>query len=501
MTHVETTTDLLVPQTVEAYEAALQDTVGRLGRHLRAVSHPSAGPCVDRTRGAVAAIDLDAPAVGLDLALDELGPTYLDSAMHFHHPRYAAHLNCPVTIAGLAAELVAATLNSSMDTWDQSGGATHIEQAVVDWTCSRLGLTGGSGVFTPGGTTSNLQALLLARSEARAAGARLEQLTVLATEHGHFSVAKACRALGLAHDAVVPVPVDTDGRMSPDELARTIDHTRWSGREVMAVVATAGTTDLGIVDPLRPIGEVCARAGAWLHVDAAYGGGLVTSTRHRCLLDGVDLADSVTVDFHKTFFVPIGASALVVARPRTLGHVTHHADYLNPAGCGLPNLVDRSMQTTRRFDALKVWLTLRAVGADAIGRMIDEVIDLAHRVADRVEAADDLELHSRPTLSTVVLRALPPDPDDRARFLRDPQLADDVTRCTRRLLLAQGRSIVAGTTLAGRAYLKLTLLNPAATDDDLAEVLDDVRRAARRACDQVLLERGSRPVVLAGARA
>nr|WP_277628325.1 aminotransferase class V-fold PLP-dependent enzyme [Arsenicicoccus dermatophilus] len=415
--------------------------------------------------------------------------------MHFHHPRYAAHLNCPVTIAGLAAELVAATLNSSMDTWDQSGGATHIEQAVVDWTCSRLGLTGGSGVFTPGGTTSNLQALLLARSEARATGARLEQLSVLVNEHGHFSIAKACRALGLAHDAVVPVPLDADGRMSPEGLARTIEHTRWSGREVMAVVATAGTTDLGIVDPLRPIGEVCARTGAWLHVDAAYGGGLITSTRHRGLLDGVDLADSVTVDFHKTFFVPIGASALLVARPVTLGHVTHHADYLNPAGSGLPNLVDRSMQTTRRFDALKVWLTLRAVGADAVGRMIDDVIDLAYRVADRIEAAEDLELYSRPTLSTVVLRALPPDPGDRARFLEDPQLADEVTRSTRRLLLDEGHSIVAGTTLDGRAYLKLTLLNPTATDDDLAAVLDDVSRAARRAHEQVLVEQGCRPAV------
>ena len=138
----------------------------------------------------------------------------------------------------------------------------------------------------------------------------------------------------------------------------------------MAVVATAGTTDFGSIDPLPEIAELCARPGVWMHVDAAYGCGLLASRRHRDLLDGIERADSVTVDYHKSFFQPVSSSALLVRDGGTLRHATYHADYLNPRRMveeRIPNQVDKSLQTTRRFDALKLWLTLRVMGADAVG--------------------------------------------------------------------------------------------------------------------------------------
>src|SRR5699024_3357568 len=213
-------------------------------------------------------------------------------------------------------------------------------------------------------------------------------------EHAHLSVVKAARLLGLAPDAVIALPGDGD-RMDPVTLERTLASLAESGTEVAAVVAVAGTTDHGAIDPLRAIGEVCSRHDVWLHVDAAYGGGLLVSPTHRVLLDGIGAADSVTVDFHKTFFLPVAASALLLRDGAGFRHSAVHADYLNPAD-GDDHAVDKSLQTTRRFDALKLWMTLRVMGADGIGRLLDDAIDVAARIGRTIEADPELELVRRP---------------------------------------------------------------------------------------------------------
>lgn len=345
--------------------------------------------------------------------------------MYFHHPRYLAHLNCPVVIPALLGEAVLSAVNSSLDTWDQSAGGTLIERRLVDWTAGRIGFgPAADGVFTSGGTQSNLQALLLAREEAyaRIVGGGsdrpsrpevLSRMRIVTSTAGHFSVQKAAKLLGLGADAVLTIATDAGRRMRTDDLAATLDRCRRDGQTVLAVVATAGTTDFGTIDPLDRIAEICTAAGVWLHVDAAYGCGLLVSPTRRHLLTGIERADSVTVDYHKSFFQPVSSSALVVADRRVLRHATWHADYLNPARMAerrIPNQVDKSLQTTRRFDALKLWLTLRIMGPDAIGALFDEVVDLA-AAAWRLLADDPrFEVVTRSQLSTVVFRYLPPAP-------------------------------------------------------------------------------------------
>jgi L-2,4-diaminobutyrate decarboxylase len=325
-----------------------------------------------------------------------------------------------------------------------------------------------------------LQALVLARGEARARGVAPERMRVLASVNAHFSTTKAAALLGLPAGAVVRVPADAAGRMLPGQLEEALADVAVEGAHPMAVVATAGTTDHGAVDPLAAVAEVCARYGAWLHVDAAYGGGLLVSRTRRHLLDGIERADSVTVDYHKTWFQPVASSALLVRRAATLRHSTHHADYLNPHDGGpdaVPNQVDRSLQTTRRFDALKLWMTLRTLGPDHVGDLLDSVIDLAAEV--RRELADDPELDVVPgtDLSTVLFR------------WRRPGLGEDELDCVndraRGLLLATGAASVARTTLDSRVWLKLTLLNPATTPQDVRDVLDLVRGHAHHAADEL----------------
>ncbi|MCN9239338.1 aspartate aminotransferase family protein [Streptomyces sp. RY43-2] len=463
---------LLNDLTTEGYRRSVTEGVERVATQLAAAEGPFTGVTVDALTARLDRVDLDRPLGEITAALDELEEVYLRDAVYFHHPRYLAHLNCPVVIPALVGEAVLSAVNSSLDTWDQSAGGTLIERRIVDWTTERIGFgPGADGVFTSGGSQSNLQALLLAREEALPGGAdpaSLARLRTFASEASHFSVRKSAKLLGLSPDAVVTIPVDSDHRLHTVALAHELERCTRDGLVPMAVVATAGTTDFGSIDPLPEIAELCARHGTWLHVDAAYGCGLLVSPRRRDLLSGVERADSVTVDFHKSFFQPVSSSAVLVRDGATLRHATYHADYLNPRRArqeGIPNQVDKSLQTTRRFDALKLWLTLRTMGADGIGALFDEVCDLAWQGWRLLAGDPRFEVVVEPRLSTLVFRYLPP-------VVTDPAEIDRANRAARSALFASGDAVVAGTKVLGRHYLKFTLLNPETTVDDIAAVLD-----------------------------
>ncbi|MFD0784813.1 pyridoxal phosphate-dependent decarboxylase family protein, partial [Micromonospora azadirachtae] len=236
-----------------------------------------------------------------------------------------------------------------------------------------------------------------------------------------------------------------------------------------------GTTDFGSIDPLDEIAAVGAATGVWLHVDAAYGCGLLASRTRRHLLDGIERADSVTVDYHKSFFQPVSSSAVLVRDRRVLRRVTYHADYLNPARMveqRIPNQVDKSLQTTRRFDALKLWLTLRVMGPDLLGDLFDEVVDRAAEAWELISEDPRFEVVTRSPLSTVVFRYLPTGPGR--------GLADAANLYAREALAASGAALVAGTTVDGRQFLKFTLLNPETTIDDVGHVVQLIAEHAGR---------------------
>ncbi|WP_030170835.1 lysine decarboxylase DesA [Streptomyces sp. NRRL S-813] len=458
---------LLNDLTAEHYRRSVTEGVERVAAKLAATERPFTGVTADALAPRIEQIDLDRPLHDTTAVLDELEEVYLRDAVYFHHPRYVAHLNCPVVIPAVLGEAILSAVNSSLDTWDQSAGGTLIERKLIDWTAARIGLgPAADGVFTSGGTQSNLQALLLAREETKTHD--LAELRIFASEVSHFSVRKSAKLLGLSHEAVVAIPVDHDKRMRTVALAHELERCRQDGLVPMAVVATAGTTDFGSIDPLPEIAELCAQYATWLHVDAAYGCGLLASRQHRGRLDGIERADSVTVDYHKSFFQPVSSSAVLVRDAATLRHATYHAEYLNPRRMvqeRIPNQVDKSLQTTRRFDALKLWMTLRVMGADGIGELFDEVCDLA-REGWRLLAADPrFDVVVEPALSTLVFRYIP-------AAVTDPAEIDRANLYARKALFASGDAVVAGTKVGGRHYLKFTLLNPETRPADLAAVLD-----------------------------
>ncbi|MEU5975044.1 aspartate aminotransferase family protein [Streptomyces sp. NPDC047315] len=458
---------LLNDVTAESYRRSVTEGVERVANRLATTRQPFTGVTVDQLAPTISAIDLDQPLGDASAALDELDRVYLRDAVYFHHPRYLGHLNCPVVIPAVLGEAVLSAVNSSLDTWDQSAGGTLIERRLVDWTAGRIGLgDAADGVFTSGGTQSNLQALLLAREEAKTS--ELHRLRIFTSECSHFSVQKSAKLLGLGQDAVVALPTDRDRRMQTLALAGELERCQREGSIPMAIVATAGTTDFGSIDPLPEIAELAERYGAWMHVDAAYGCGLLASPARRHLLDGIEHADSVTVDYHKSFFQPVSSSAVLVRDGATLRHATYHADYLNPRRTveeKIPNQVDKSLQTTRRFDALKLWMTLRVMGADGVGGLFDEVCDLAEAGWQTLAGDPRYDVVVRPQLSTLVFRYVP-------EAVTSPALIDRANLYARKALFASGEAVVAGTKVDGRQYLKFTLLNPETTVDDIAAVLD-----------------------------
>lgn len=478
---------LLNDRTAEHYRRSLTAGVERVAEKIAHADRPFTGVSPSQLAPVVADVNLEEPLGDPAAALDELEKVYLRDAVYFHHPRYLAHLNCPVVIPAVLGEAVLSAVNSSLDTWDQSAGGTLIERRLIKWTTDRIGLgRAADGIFTSGGTQSNLQALLLARDEAcrlveknSATPLRkpeiLPRLRILTSECSHFSIEKAATLLGLGAEAVVSVPCDQDRKMRTSALTAELERCEREDLVVMAVVATAGTTDFGSIDPLPEIADLCERAGTWMHVDAAYGCGLLVS-RRRHLLVGIERADSVTVDYHKSFFQPVSSSAVLVRDEGALGHVTYHADYLNPARMAekrIPNQVDKSIQTTRRFDALKLWLTLRIMGADSVGELFDEVVDRAADAWQLLSEDPRFEVVTRPQLSTLVFRYLPASPAGQA-------FTDEVNLHAREALFTSGEAVVASTVVDGRHYLKFTLLNPETSLSDIATVLDLIAEYAGR---------------------
>ncbi|MVP01932.1 aspartate aminotransferase family protein [Paenibacillus sp. N10] len=327
------------------------------------------------------------------------------------------------------------------------------------------------GVFTSGGTQSNYMGLLLARDRfcmsrwhwnVRELGLHpaASRMRVLCSEAAHFTVKQSAAQLGLGEQAVVSIPVDSQHRMRPDLLEQQLTQLRDDGLLPFALVATAGTTDFGSIDPLPELAAIARRHDLWLHTDAAYGGALLLSDKHAGLLAGLDLADSIAVDFHKMFYQPISCGAFLLRDRHDFRFMRQLADYLNPAEDeedGVPNLVTKSVQTTRRFDALKLYISLQHIGRLAFGEMIDYTLELAGGTAALIRQEPAFELMNEPVMNAIVFRYVPAS----CPVGRSPEeWSDELNVRIRSTLLSEGTAVLARTKANGRLWLKFTLLNP-----------------------------------------
>nr|WP_269809076.1 pyridoxal-dependent decarboxylase [Enterovibrio nigricans] len=370
-----------------------------------------------------------------------------------------------------------------------ASAATFIEQEVTDWLCGRFGFDDtADGVFTSGGTQSNLMGLLMARDHIIQAISGddvqknglpdfADKLRVICSKNSHFTMQKSASLLGLGEHAVVCVDTYSDGTISVEAAEEAISSLKAEGLIPFVITGTAGTTDHGAVDDLDDVADLASKHGMWMHVDAAYGGALKLS-RHHARLEGIERADSVTIDFHKMFFQPISCGAVILKDKSHFRYIRHHADYLNREEDVLPNLVDKSLATTRRFDALKVWMTLQNVGPQAIGSMVDHLLNQTQLVADMVNHRSNFELLAAPCLSTVLFR------------FKGNEKGSDLDALNKQIrldALVQGRAVVGETIVDGKVALKFTLLNPCLLLTDFEQLLNELDTLANEIAKQTSL--------------
>ena len=339
-------------------------------------------------------------AVSFEEILGGLERDVLPFVARISHPGYLAFIPGEGTWPGALGDLIASALNVDTCWWLGSSGPSALELVVLDWFRQWVGYPEeAAGVLVSGGSAANLTALACAR-EARI-GAMDDQAVVYLSDQTHSSVARAARALGFRPGQVRVIPTDAHVRMRSDALEGAIAADRADGRRPLMVVANAGTTAAGAVDPLHEVSEICRREEIWLHVDGAYGAFACLSERGRAALAGIELADSITLDPHKWLYQPIEVGALLVRD----GAALRHGFEISPAYLKDVEAVDREinfsdlgLQLTRTCRALKLWISLRYFGVGAFRQAIDRCLDLALHAESRIEASTELELMS-PRLS------------------------------------------------------------------------------------------------------
>ncbi|MDX3855522.1 pyridoxal phosphate-dependent decarboxylase family protein [Streptomyces sp. AK02-01A] len=445
------------PNTLRPLLATVLDAL-RDGAAERHGPLPAGGPArIDQRTRAAAEPVLPDEGTGAHHALRTLVHTLAQGAADPADPLCAAHLHTPPLALAVAADLAASALNPSMDSWDQAPAASTLETLVTRALAAEIypHHTEPDALVTTGGTESNLLALLLARE-------RHGHIQIVCGTNTHHSIHRAAWLLGLPQPLTVPAP---NGTIDLPALRQILTDLH----PPLLVTATAGTTDTGHIDPLTAIADLCATHHAELHIDASYGGPLLFSPTRRTALNGLDRAHSVALDLHKLGWQPAPAGLLAVPDTTHLAPLGHTADYLNAdddTEAGLPDLLGRSLRTTRRPDILKTAVTLKALGRTGLATLIDHTCAAAHHLARLVENHPGLELHGQPTLTTVLFR---------------PTGAPDHTVADiRRTLLTQGTAVLGRARANGRLWLKATILNPHTTPDDLETLLKLVEGSTRR---------------------
>jgi aromatic-L-amino-acid decarboxylase len=441
-------------------------------RYLESLPELPSFPTQATGAGTEHAFDAPLPRQGMGArALDDLGDVLAFSRAP--SPRFFGYVLGSGDPVGAVADLLASVLNQNVTAWRSAPAAVTIERTVVRWLAEAVGCAGFSGSLTGGGSSANLMGLAMAReakAPANEEGARSG--VVYASDEIHMSVAKAIALLGIGHRNLRLIPTGDDFRMRADELERAIERDLAAGLKPIAVVASAGTVNSGAIDPLPEIAASARRHNLWFHVDGAYGALAAIAVPER--FRGLAEADSLSLDAHKWLYQPLDCGCLLFRDPaRAQAAFAHSGDYAKSLYADPVEgfaFFEESMELSRRFRALKLWLALRYHGLDAFGEAIRRDLHHAEMLADFVRGSRDLELLAPVTLSAVCFRVA-----------RAPSSANELNALNETILkrvVRRGRVFISNATVRGQFALRACFVNHRTTEDDVRAVVEEVRAAA-----------------------
>ena len=450
-----------------------------------------------------------------DTVLAEFTTRVAPYQLNAYHPRTLSYFTPPPLVMSVVGELLAQVTQQGIDVWHAGPSGAFVEEEVIRWLTDLVGYPapvggpptdgtvsadGAFGLLTSGGVMANLVALTLvrdvhlprvARFDEPPRGRQLEGVRVYAGDQSHFSIGRSLHELGFPSETLSIIETDDELRLAPDVLARTIDSDRRAGLRPLAIAAVAGSTNTGAIDPIPALADLAEKEGLWLHVDAAYGGAVRFSARFASRVPDLQRADSVTVDPHKWFFQAYDIGAVLVRRGRDLLDTFHRSPeyYRGGArhgaedgghGSGELNFYQLGIEGTRRWRALKLWLSWKHVGSNGFARLIESNIDVAAHLAERIRASDDFEMFpDEPPLSVVCFRHLPEGRAAAAGLDADGLRALDRHQDRLQLALEEsGEGWLSTTTIRGRSCLRAGIVNYMTTRDDIDELLAILRRLA-----------------------
>ena len=462
--------------------SALEQAAGWIERYLDGVDRLPVMARVEPGEIA-AALPAHPPTHGepLEAILADVDRVLVPGITHWNHPGFMAYFGISGSPPGILGETIAAALNVNAMLWRTSPAATELEQVTLRWVAELTGLpVDWFGQITDGASSSTLYGLAAAREAAgldirtRGMAGRddLPPLRVYASTEAHSSVEKACITLGLGREGLVKVATDAEFRMRPDALREAVGADVRAGRRPIAAVATVGTTSSTSIDPVGAVADVCREHDMWLHVDAAYGGAAAVVPALRHVLDGCERADSLVLNPHKWLLTPIDCSVMYTSRPDDLrAAFSVVPEYLRTDDADAVNLMDYGVALGRRFRSLKLWMVLRAYGADGLAAVISGHVELAQRLEAAVRAEPGWELLAPVPFSTVCFRHNPHEGEREADVrARNSAILERVN--------ATGRVFISHTQLGDHYALRVAIGNLATTAEHVDRAWDLLRAAA-----------------------
>ena len=462
----------LTPEKMRALGYLVVDTIVE---HFEKLREQPAGHRGSR-QALEAALREPLPEQGTDPAglVQFLRQQVFSNMLHVDHPRFFAFVPGPSNFVGVMADALASGFNGFVGTWFSGAGMAQVELVTIDWLRQLCGLpeTAG-GLFVSGGSMANLTALAAARH------ARLndefQDAMVYFSDQTHSSVERGLRVLGFQARQLRRLPCDDGFRLDLAALEEAVAADRAAGRTPFCVVANAGTTNTGAVDPLPELARFCREEGLWLHADGAYGAAAVLSEKGRALLGGLELVDSLSLDPHKWLFQPFEIGC-VLLRDADLLKETFRIlpEYLRDVYRGEEevNFCDRGVQLTRNFRALKLWMSLKTFGLAAFREAVEWGITLAELAERRLRQAGGFEIVTPAQLGVVSFR-----------FVGSGGSAEELEEINQRLvgeMIADGYAVLTSTVLRGQTVLRLCTINPRTTEEEIDETIRRIERLGRR---------------------